>query len=299
MGNGQLVQLIARRPPLNIYPKEHHVNTSKTRRRILGRGTSPLLTIALFVLIFMPPAVGSQVGALTTFTNGTTADANEVNANFNAIRTAVNDNDTRITALEGAGGSFDVDSYATGTRRGFITVPANGQVDLIPPANETWIVRSLTGTAPGANTTFGWADGSNELTINNYSANGLSGVAIAISDAGWLRFKDSSGNSFPVYYTATLVAADHVFQLTNVAAAGSTTFRPPAGQVWFVTNCLTTSQFSDPRAAFTDGVNTAGSFVRNGVSATAFISIDNSNYVTYTNTTGGSQMFVATGVRVP
>ena len=94
---------------------------SNTRRRILGRGTSPLLTIALFVFLLVPSASGSQVGALNTFTNGSVADADEVNANFDAVRTAVNDNDTRITALENAGGApFDVDSYASGTRRGFI-----------------------------------------------------------------------------------------------------------------------------------------------------------------------------------
>ncbi len=270
------------------------------QRRVLGRGMSPLLAIAFFVFLLVPSASGSQVGALTTFTNGTVADADEVNANFTAVRSAVNDNDTRITALENAGGApFDVDSYASGTRRGFITVPANGQADLIPPANETWLVRSLTGTPSGANTTFGWADGSEELTINNFSGNGLSGVAIAISDAGWLRFKNSTGSAFALYYTASIVAAEHVFQLVDVPAAGTQTFRPPAGQTWFVTNCLTESQFSDPRAAFTDGVNTAGSFVRNGVASAAFISIDNTNYVTYNNSTGGAQKFVVTGVRIP
>ncbi len=42
----------------------------------------------------------SEVGALTTFSSGTTAVAAEVNGNFNTVATAVDDNDTRITAVE-------------------------------------------------------------------------------------------------------------------------------------------------------------------------------------------------------
>jgi hypothetical protein len=42
------------------------------------------------------------VGSLVTFSNGTVADANDVNANFAAVQTAVDDNDTRLTAVEGA-----------------------------------------------------------------------------------------------------------------------------------------------------------------------------------------------------
>jgi hypothetical protein len=42
----------------------------------------------------------ARTGTLTvpnTFTNGTVADADQVNANFAAAETAVNDNDSRIT----------------------------------------------------------------------------------------------------------------------------------------------------------------------------------------------------------
>src|SRR6266480_65071 len=41
------------------------------------------------------------VGPVTTFTAGTTAKASEVNGNFSALSTAVNDNHSRITTLEG------------------------------------------------------------------------------------------------------------------------------------------------------------------------------------------------------
>lgn len=80
-------------------------NMSGMERVFRARITiSPILAIALAVLLCMPSAVGSQVGTLNAFTNGTVANADEVNQNFTDIQTAVNDNDTRITALEGAGG---------------------------------------------------------------------------------------------------------------------------------------------------------------------------------------------------
>jgi hypothetical protein len=49
----------------------------------------------------------ASVGTLTSFTNGTVADANEVNANFAAITTAVDDNDSRISAANTAIGDAD------------------------------------------------------------------------------------------------------------------------------------------------------------------------------------------------
>jgi hypothetical protein len=45
--------------------------------------------------------LASEVTLPSTFTPGTVADANEVNQNFDAVKTAVDDNDARITELEG------------------------------------------------------------------------------------------------------------------------------------------------------------------------------------------------------
>jgi hypothetical protein len=69
--------------------------TQCKRRPALG------LTLSL-VLLAIPLAVAA--GTVTTpniFVNGTTADADQVNANFDAVETAVNDNDARITTVEG------------------------------------------------------------------------------------------------------------------------------------------------------------------------------------------------------
>ncbi len=48
--------------------------------------------------------IAGQVTGLTTFTSGTTISSSEMNANFNAVKTAVDDNDSRITALESGSG---------------------------------------------------------------------------------------------------------------------------------------------------------------------------------------------------
>jgi hypothetical protein len=80
---------------------ENMNNTTESRGLFRG-AVSPMITIGLLVLLFMPQAIGGPVAGLNAFTNGTVADAVEVNANFTNIAAAVNDNDSRIMALEGA-----------------------------------------------------------------------------------------------------------------------------------------------------------------------------------------------------
>lgn len=57
------------------------------------------LMVVLLVAAFSMSAPAGPVGSLNTFSPGDVADANEVNANFDAIRTAVDDNDARIDDL--------------------------------------------------------------------------------------------------------------------------------------------------------------------------------------------------------
>jgi len=57
-----------------------------------------VLTTALLLCVSEAGHAG-PVGPLTTFTAGTQAKAAEVNGNFNAVRTAVDDNAGRIGAL--------------------------------------------------------------------------------------------------------------------------------------------------------------------------------------------------------
>jgi hypothetical protein len=59
-----------------------------------------ILASACAVLAVVGPAGAGPVEDLVTFTAGTPAKADEVNANFGAVAEAVNDNDARIAALE-------------------------------------------------------------------------------------------------------------------------------------------------------------------------------------------------------
>jgi hypothetical protein len=59
-----------------------------------------LLSLSLSVLFFSAATPGSELTIPNTFTAGTLARAAEVNANFNEVSTAVNDNNTRVAELE-------------------------------------------------------------------------------------------------------------------------------------------------------------------------------------------------------
>jgi len=61
--------------------------------------------LALGVVLAGPHAHSAPVGELTTFEAGTPASAAQVNGNFSAVRTAVDDNAGRIGSLEAAAGS--------------------------------------------------------------------------------------------------------------------------------------------------------------------------------------------------
>ena len=149
-GQGHLGKLIMGDRPMRT------VN-STCGRCARTRLTSLAAFVGLMLLLVTPTATGGQVGALVQFTNGTVADANEVNQNFGAIRTAVNDNDARITALEGASGGQDLYNFNDAVRTGIITVPgAGGTADIRPPMGEVWIVDAIGGNA-GTNIIVGYS----------------------------------------------------------------------------------------------------------------------------------------------
>ncbi|PKM43062.1 MAG: hypothetical protein CVV05_16075 [Gammaproteobacteria bacterium HGW-Gammaproteobacteria-1] len=70
-------------------------------------------------LVIAAPAIASDLTIPNSFTAGTPAVAAEVNANFTAVESAVDDNDSRITAL----GSGKV-SISGDTMTGVLTVPS-------------------------------------------------------------------------------------------------------------------------------------------------------------------------------
>jgi hypothetical protein len=70
------------------------------------------LAFAAGVLVAVPTtllATSIAPGDLITFTNGTVADADQVNANFDLVAAAINDLETRMQAVEASGGTNDPD----------------------------------------------------------------------------------------------------------------------------------------------------------------------------------------------
>ena len=61
-----------------------------------------LLSLPFLLLTLSPAANAQTVSVPNHFTNGSAADANQVNANFDALESAVNSHDTRITAAQSA-----------------------------------------------------------------------------------------------------------------------------------------------------------------------------------------------------
>ena len=66
-------------------------------RRVIPIALAP----AALIVVVVGVAVAGSVTLPNTFVPGQVADANQVNANFQAVKSAVDDNDTRLTALEG------------------------------------------------------------------------------------------------------------------------------------------------------------------------------------------------------
>lgn len=112
--------------------------------------------IAALLLLASGASLAGSVGPLTTFNAGSTAVASEVNGNFNALSTAVNDNHARIGTLE--------------------TTATGGNIVLAPSTAITGNI--LKGTAPflhnfgQSNTFLGQDAGNFTMTGTNNTASG-------------------------------------------------------------------------------------------------------------------------------
>jgi len=66
----------------------------------MGNGLMGWLAVIAGVLLFASAAIAEEITIPNTFTNGTVADADEVNANFAAVEVGVDDNAADIDALQ-------------------------------------------------------------------------------------------------------------------------------------------------------------------------------------------------------
>ena len=64
--------------------------------------------VTTVALVYVSASTASTVTIPNTFSSGATTSASDMNANFTAVKAAVDDNNTRITALEGGGSSAPV-----------------------------------------------------------------------------------------------------------------------------------------------------------------------------------------------
>lgn len=100
----------------SCYWEEHAITTLNTKEEHAMKRLIILLVIALIPMIFAGSS--SWAGSVTipnTFVAGTTARASEVNANFSAVETAVDDNDARIATNAAALNGMPGIDYTTST----------------------------------------------------------------------------------------------------------------------------------------------------------------------------------------
>jgi hypothetical protein len=68
---------------------------------LIAKRRGPRMTLVMFVALAVPlTAYAATIGVPNVFSNGTVADADEVNTNFTVLTDESNDQDSRITALE-------------------------------------------------------------------------------------------------------------------------------------------------------------------------------------------------------
>jgi len=86
---------------------------------------SSMMLLALTLTLATQAAVASDVTGLTSFTAGTPARAADVNGNFTAVKTAVDDNQAQITALEGVNAAARLNTLeATATGGNIVLAPS-------------------------------------------------------------------------------------------------------------------------------------------------------------------------------
>jgi len=296
MGNGSLGGEVKKERVMKITVEIHtrHVRVLAVLAILVGVVGAPLL------------ARGGSVSLPHTFVNGQIADADDVNANFTALASAVNDNDARIgnlgtletsssTSLVAAinevrHGAQAVLPSAARSVAGLVSVPAGGLGDVRPPVGETWTVQ-ISPSFLGGSRTIWFTDGSKEIRDSVGTAN--SGTTI--SNSIWIRLR-SAATTATAYFEGVKESLPFVGTLTTVGSGQTLELRPPTGEVWIIDQTVTSDESN--HVDLTDGTLAVNHSFPGGI-VTRKTSIAHGLWIRYLNTTGVPIDIMATGVKAP
>jgi len=153
-------------------------------KQMVSNSHSLKLTMALTMAVVMASSqtLASALTVPNSFTSGTATSASDMNANFTAVKAAVDDNNTRISSLDGATSSSSFKGFSSGTTQG------NG--GLITMGNL-------------CNTSF---TGSHVCTTLEFASSSYTG-ATGLSGTAWIQARGvSSGNSSQVIDQVSLIS---------------------------------------------------------------------------------------------
>ena len=105
--------------------------------------------VAIATLIFASASVASTLSIPNSFSSGATTSAAEMNSNFSAVKAAVDDNDARITALEGGSSAPVFQGFSSGTVAGNA-----GIIGLQTACNTSFSGSKICSSAEFANSTY-------------------------------------------------------------------------------------------------------------------------------------------------
>lgn len=118
--------------------------SNKLTTSLIQRGQLRIIALALGAVLLVSPVVASELTVPNTFSNGTAADADEVNSNFTAAKTAIDDNFARLPLVWASTDDDNcliqvatfVDPIETNSL--IITVPSDGVVTLSGSVGSSW-----------------------------------------------------------------------------------------------------------------------------------------------------------------
>jgi hypothetical protein len=154
-------------------------------RSIYGPQRPARVAVIIGLLMINPPALADTLAVPNDFAPGTPARAADVNENFGAVETAVNDNDSRITAIERRSGVLVYDG--AGNELGVLINVADDECCISIATSEGYIfsVKLADGSAAGTSVSAGSL---------YFESGDCSGTAYHNEPAGFLsRVYDLSG----------------------------------------------------------------------------------------------------------